>query len=367
MAEAFAGLTLTAGERLDEAFRVWDAAHARARTHAARCSERRWRTPAGPPGSSSSVICPAPSAMRGTAIALAETYGPIAQASILAVLAAALLGRGDLTGAEAVLAGIDTSTIGRRIYDLRTHEVLAYARLARRRRAEAARLFLDLGQLFNDMGGHNPGMVSWQAGAALAFAPDDTREAQRLAGAEVAESRAWGAPGALGRALRWPRWSARPTRATRRSWSPKPCSARLWRDWSSPRPCASSARSSGARKQRTAAREPLHEALALATRCGADGLANRIRAELLASGIHVRASETSRDVLTASEKRIAGMAAAGQSNREIAQALFVTLKTVETHLSHCYAKLGVRSRHELTSALETTNGPSDKGRRLGRP
>ena len=118
------------------------------------------------------------------------------------MLAAALLGRGDLTGAEAVLAGMDTSTIGRRIYDLRTHEVLAYARLARGRRAEAARLFLDFGQLFNDMGGHNPGMVSWQAGAALAIAPDDTREAQRLAGAEVAESRAWGAPGALGRALR---------------------------------------------------------------------------------------------------------------------------------------------------------------------
>ena len=45
------------------------------------------------------------------------------------------------------------------------------------------------------------------------------------------------------------------------------------------------------------------------------------------------------------------MAANGQSNREIAQALFVTLKTVETHLSHCYAKLGVHSRHELTSAL----------------
>jgi DNA-binding CsgD family transcriptional regulator len=81
----------------------------------------------------------------------------------------------------------------------------------------------------------------------------------------------------------------------------------------------------------------------------------------------VRASETSRDVLTASEERIAGMAAAGQSNREIAQALFVTLKTVETHLSHCYAKLGVRSRHELTSALETTNGAKDQGRGSGLP
>ena len=358
MAEAFAGLTLTAGERLDEAFRVWDAAHARAHARGSVF------------GAQVAYSCRAAGRLklgdlRGAerdardAIALAETYGPIAQASILAVLAAALLGRGDLTGAEAVLAGIDTSTIGRRIYDLRTHEVLAYARLARGRRAEATRLFLDLGQLFNDMGGHNPGMVSWQAGAALAIAPDDTREAQRLAGAEVAESRAWERPVRSDARCAWPRWSARPTRATRRSWSPRRCSARPPRDWSSPRPCASSARSSGAEAAHRGARAS-HEALALATRCGADGLADRIRTELLASGIHVRASETSRDVLTASEERIAGMAADGQSNREIAQALFVTLKTVETHLSHCYAKLGVRSRHELTSALETTNSPSDQ-------
>jgi DNA-binding CsgD family transcriptional regulator len=115
-----------------------------------------------------------------------------------------------------------------------------------------------------------------------------------------------------------------------------------------------------------AAREPLHEALALATGCGAEGPAERVRAELRASGIHVRAGESSRDVLTASEKRIAAMAAGGQSNREIAQALFVTLKTVETHLSHCYAKLGVHSRHQLPSALVTTYCAKDQ-RRLGAP
>jgi DNA-binding NarL/FixJ family response regulator len=45
------------------------------------------------------------------------------------------------------------------------------------------------------------------------------------------------------------------------------------------------------------------------------------------------------------------MAAAGQSNREIAQALFVTLKTVEVHLSNAYRKLEIRSRHELAGAL----------------
>ena len=59
------------------------------------------------------------------------------------------------------------------------------------------------------------------------------------------------------------------------------------------------------------------------------------------------------DSLTPSEHRVAGMAAGGQTNREIAQALFVTPKTVEMHLSHVYRKLGIRSRSQLQGALET--------------
>jgi DNA-binding CsgD family transcriptional regulator len=46
------------------------------------------------------------------------------------------------------------------------------------------------------------------------------------------------------------------------------------------------------------------------------------------------------------------MAAAGQTNREIAQSLFLTVKTVETHLSHAYGKLDIRSRRELPQALQ---------------
>jgi DNA-binding NarL/FixJ family response regulator len=57
--------------------------------------------------------------------------------------------------------------------------------------------------------------------------------------------------------------------------------------------------------------------------------------------------------LTPSERRIAAMAAEGLSNRDIAQALFVTLRTVETHLSNAFRKLDISSRTQLPTALAT--------------
>lgn len=57
------------------------------------------------------------------------------------------------------------------------------------------------------------------------------------------------------------------------------------------------------------------------------------------------------DPLTSAEERVAKMAAAGRTNREIAKELFLSIRTVESHLSHAYRKLGVRSRTELSSAL----------------
>jgi DNA-binding NarL/FixJ family response regulator len=104
--------------------------------------------------------------------------------------------------------------------------------------------------------------------------------------------------------------------------------------------------------RRTAARRPLREALDLAARGGATALASTARIELLASGARPRRDEMrGRDALTASERRIAMLAAEGRSNREIAQALFVTLRTVETHLTHAYVKLGIESREHLAAAL----------------
>ncbi len=100
------------------------------------------------------------------------------------------------------------------------------------------------------------------------------------------------------------------------------------------------------------AREPLRRALELADACGADGLVERVRSELYATGARPRTTATGGvEALTASERRVAGFAAEGQSNRDIAQALFVTPKTVEVHLSNAYRKLGIRSRRDLATAL----------------
>jgi DNA-binding NarL/FixJ family response regulator len=102
----------------------------------------------------------------------------------------------------------------------------------------------------------------------------------------------------------------------------------------------------------TEARDPLRRALELADRCGADGLVQSIRPELYATGARPRAAERSGPgSLTASERRVADLAAAGRTNKEIAQTLYVTLKTVEVHLSSCYRKLDIASRHELAAAL----------------
>jgi DNA-binding CsgD family transcriptional regulator len=102
----------------------------------------------------------------------------------------------------------------------------------------------------------------------------------------------------------------------------------------------------------TEAREPLRQALELAGACGAEGLAGQVRSELRASGSRPRREALSGvESLTASERRVADLAAAGLTNREIAQELYVTLKTVEVHLSNSYRKLEIRSRRELPRAL----------------
>jgi DNA-binding CsgD family transcriptional regulator len=199
----------------------------------------------------------------------------------------------------------------------------------------------------------NPG-TCWRSALALAMAAEDPGQARRLAGSELADARRAGLPRPTGIALR-----------TRGMLEGGKGGLRDLREAAEVL-AASEARLEHARalvelgaalrrgNQRTAAREPLRTGLDLAHRCGAVRLAQRARAELVTAGAKPRRTVlTGLEALTASERRVAELAAAGTSNPEIAQALFVTLSTVEGHLRHVYQKLSISSRAQLPAALRS--------------
>lgn len=99
------------------------------------------------------------------------------------------------------------------------------------------------------------------------------------------------------------------------------------------------------------ARRTLLQAYATAERLGARALVRRSRRELHALGLRPRRAATGLDALTPSERRVAELVAEGMSNQQVAEGLFVTRKTVETHLAAVYRKLGVRNRAELRGHL----------------
>jgi DNA-binding CsgD family transcriptional regulator len=106
------------------------------------------------------------------------------------------------------------------------------------------------------------------------------------------------------------------------------------------------------RNRRTEGRELLREALDVAHRAGAKRLAEQARTELRATGARPRRVVlTGVDSLTASERRVGELASQGLTNREIAQTLFITARTVEGHLTSVFRKLRLGSRSELPTAL----------------
>jgi DNA-binding CsgD family transcriptional regulator len=105
-------------------------------------------------------------------------------------------------------------------------------------------------------------------------------------------------------------------------------------------------------RRRSQAREPLRQALDLAHRCGAEPLVRDARAELRACGARPRSPALNGpESLTASERRVAELVAAGNSNPQVAQTLFVTRPTVEAHMRSIFRKLEITSRHELAPLL----------------
>jgi DNA-binding CsgD family transcriptional regulator len=104
-------------------------------------------------------------------------------------------------------------------------------------------------------------------------------------------------------------------------------------------------------RQKTAARVALQDAGTTFTALGAVTWVQRAQQELGRIGGRV-----GQEGLTAAEHRVAALVAHGRTNRETAAALFLAERTIETHLSHVYAKLGVRSRAELATAYRPDAG-----------
>ena len=235
---------------------------------------------------------------------------------------------------------------------LRARGVVAAARRDHRMALADA---LMVGDVLDSLGVVNPASSypGWRSEAALAHhALGETDEAIELAKEEVALARVWGAPRALGRALRVlglvEAGSAGIEHLRQAAAILEESPARLEYAYAVADLGAALRRAN----QRRAARDLLRRALELAQQSGARRVAERTHADLIASGARPRRLEQSGvESLTPSERRIAAMAGEGLSNRDIAQELFVTLRTVEMHLTHAFRKLHVSSRTQLAGAL----------------
>jgi DNA-binding CsgD family transcriptional regulator len=225
--------------------------------------------------------------------------------------------------------------------------------LARNDARAALATWREAGSVAAAMGVRNPGFVAWRAGAAVAAARlGEGAEARALADEAVALARTHGAPRALGVAL------------TTRGTVERSRAALPWLEEAVAVLEHSPARLDLARAlvqlgtvlrvagRRADAREPLRRGLDLADRCGGTVVAARAREELVAAGGRPRRTRLwGSDALTPSERRVAGLVASGMTNREVAEALFVTKKAVEFHLGNVYRKLGIGGRDELAGAL----------------
>jgi DNA-binding CsgD family transcriptional regulator len=288
------------------------------------------------------------------AIAALGEYGGYVRRMLLAGLVEAMTARGALDEAEQELAA--AGALG----DLR-EEGLTTARLQLSRAA----LRLAQGRAQDAIGDLREiaareahwrvadRQVAWRSVLALAYAAlGDADAAERLAREDVEVARSWGTPTFVGRALRvlgtvvGGEQGLADLRAAVTLLEQSPARLELA---TAQTELGAALRAAG---RPADARDPLRQAGALAGECRATALRDRARDELVAAGARPRRLEVSgAEALTASERRVAGMAATGRTNREIAEELFVTVKTVENHLGRAYAKLGIRGRDQLPAAL----------------
>jgi DNA-binding CsgD family transcriptional regulator len=226
-------------------------------------------------------------------------------------------------------------------------------RAAQGRLQEAVDDFLECGQRCVPLGRVMLSAVPWRAEAAIVHAAlGNIAEARRLAGEQLELAQAFGCPRTLGISLRACglieggetafELLEEAVQTLERSQSPLEL-ARALADY------GAALRRAGRRVQ---ARPHLERALDLAHHCGARRIAAGARSELILAGAKPRRDAiTGRDALTAGELRVARLAAEGLTNREIAQALFITAKTAKVHLTRVYRKLEITRRGELANAL----------------
>jgi DNA-binding NarL/FixJ family response regulator len=296
----------------------------------------------------------------------AEHSLPFSVASHAATLGLTLLERGDLDQAAAVVEGVTPiPALLETPLGLALLEARGRVRLARGQRTQA---IADLRQC-----GHYAARVqatlnlhvqaplnlfSWRSALALALAPEQPQEAWELAQAELERARRAGTPRAISIALRvcglltGGKDGIELLEQSVAVLEPTPIRLELAHSLTE---LGAALRRAGAR---TVAREPLRRALDLASRCGATPLAARAREEALAAGARPRRPWTTGvHALTPSELRVARLAVQAMGNRDIAQALFITTKTVSDHLSSTYRKLNIHNRDELTTAMTAHTSP----------
>lgn len=271
-----------------------------------------------------------------------------------------LLERGELEEAAELLDEDFSAGTSRSIEMIRFTLVRGRLRAAQGRLGEALADFKECGRRCAGLGMPTLGAVPWRAEAALvAMALGDAAEARRLADEQLVLARAFGRPRVLGISLRASGLVegrqagvdllAEGVATLERSQSP----IELAR--------ARSALGAALRRagRRAEARAELEQALDLAHRLGARLIASDARAELVAAGAKPRRDAiTGQEALTISELRVARLAADGLTNREVAQALFITTATARTHLRHAYRKLGITRRDQLKEALAGPARPS---------
>ena len=271
----------------------------------------------------------------------------------LSFLVDALVEADDLAGADAALtaAGQQATPPAGVLPGPLLLQSRARLRLAQHRPQDALADALAAGQRACELGVRHPVVACWRAEAVAALATlGETGRAQQLAREQVELSEELGTPGARGAARRvLAGTTAEPIPLLDQAVSLLAGSpARLEHT----RALVALGAALRRANQRAGARGPLRRALDQADRGGMRLLARRAREELNAAGARPRRSALrGPGALTPAEHRVALLAAQGHGNRAIAERLYVTQRTVETHLTHVFQKLGIGSRAELTAAL----------------